>query len=74
MHSISRCLMVLLATALLAGTASAQPQAHYRTGADGVLLPDPDATRGATFQVTVDQICTAGYTTGVRNVPEAVKA
>ncbi len=74
MRLTSRWLMVVIAVALLAITASAQLQAHYRTGTDGVLLPDPDATPGATFQVTVDQLCTAGYTKGVRNVPEAVKA
>jgi hypothetical protein len=64
----------VLGMLLLAVTASAQLQAHYRTGTDGVLLPDPDATPGATFLVTVDQLCTAGYTKGVRHIPEAVKA
>lgn len=65
--------MVLLATALLAGTASAQTKARYRSGEDEALLPDPDATPGAMFQVTVNRICTKGYAKGVRNVAESVK-
>jgi hypothetical protein len=68
-----RRMSLVLGLLLLASTASAQMPAHYRTGADGVLLPDPDATPGVTFLVTVDQLCAPGYTEGVRHVPEAVK-
>lgn len=73
MRSTSRWLLVVFAVALLAVAASAQTTAHYRTGADGVLLPDPDSTPGATLQVTVDLICTKSYAQKVRNVTEATK-
>jgi hypothetical protein len=33
---------------LLPVMTSAHPKAHYRTGAGGVLLADPDTTPGAT--------------------------
>jgi hypothetical protein len=69
-----RRMSLVLGLLLLASTASAQMQAHYRTGADGVLLPDPVATPGATFQVTVEQFCTSGYTEKARNVSKALKA
>ncbi|MFI5342400.1 MAG: HNH endonuclease signature motif containing protein [Candidatus Methylomirabilales bacterium] len=73
MRVTSRWWLVVFAAALFAVTTSAQPQAHYRTGAGGVLLPDPNATPGATFQVTAKQVCTKGYAQKVRNVPEAIK-
>jgi hypothetical protein len=37
------------------------------------LLPDPKLTPGDVFDVTAGDICTAGYTKRVRNVPEAEK-
>jgi hypothetical protein len=37
-------------------------------------LPDPDCTPGAIFpDATKDKICVAGYSSGVRNVPESEK-
>ncbi len=37
-------------------------------------LPDPACTPGATFpDVTVQQICTSGYSSSVRNVPQSEK-
>jgi hypothetical protein len=37
-------------------------------------LPDSDCTPGSVFpEVTVDQICTPGYSASVRNVPDSVK-
>ena len=37
-------------------------------------LPDADCTPGAIFaDVTKDQICVAGYSSGVRNVPDSEK-
>jgi hypothetical protein len=68
----SRWLLVVFAGALLAVNASAQTTAHYRTGADGVLLPDPDSTPGATVTVTMQDLCTPGYPDTVRNVPDRV--
>ena len=73
MRVTSRWLLVVLAVGLLSVTAFAQTTAHYRTGANGVLLPDPDTTPGAVLQVTLTEICTTGYTQTVRNVPESVK-
>ncbi len=37
------------------------------------ILPDPNLTPGATFDVTKDDVCTPGYSKKVRNVPEEVK-
>ncbi len=68
-----RGMLLILVGLMLAGTALAQPLAHYRTSPDGVLLPDPRATPGATLSVTVPHLCTPGYTQTVRNVPAAVK-
>jgi hypothetical protein len=39
----------------------------------GGRLPDPRCTPGATFAVGPPQICRAGYSPRVRNVPSAVK-
>ncbi len=56
---------------LAAGAAGAQPQAHYRTGADGVILPDSSATPGATR--TVADLCPIAHTKLVRHVTSAQK-
>ena len=68
-----RWMRFVLVELLLAVTASAQPLAHYGSGADGVLLPDPTITPGATAPVTADQLCTPGYAKTARHVPEALK-
>jgi len=58
---------------LLAVAAAAQPQAHYRTGADSVLLPDSAATPGATRQVTGADLYPVAHTKLVRHVTAAQK-
>lgn len=42
-------------------------------GSSQSLLPDSSKTPGDTLDVTRDDICVAGYTKTVRNVPKAVK-
>jgi hypothetical protein len=37
------------------------------------ILPDPKLTPGDAFEVTVQDICTPGYSKKVRNVPQSVK-
>ncbi len=37
------------------------------------FLPDPNITPGDTLDVTKDDVCVSGYSSKVRNVPEAVK-
>ncbi len=39
----------------------------------GVVLPDPTLTPGGTFNATVSQICTPGYSKSVRDVSTATK-
>ena len=39
----------------------------------GSDLPNPKITPGSTFPITVTDICTPGYSTKVRNVPESIK-
>jgi hypothetical protein len=41
--------------------------------ADAAYLPDPQLTPGDTLNVTKDDVCTPGYASKVRDVPEAVK-
>jgi hypothetical protein len=53
-------------------------QLGQRTKTSGCVssngLPDPACTPGAIFPgATVDQICTPGYSSSVRNVPQSVK-
>src|SRR5205807_63047 len=55
------------------GATAAQPPAHYRTGADGVILPDSSATPGATRPVTVSDLCPIAHTRRVRHVTPAQK-
>jgi len=66
-------LLAGLAWLLLAVAAAAQPQAHYRTAADGVILPDSSATPGATRTVTVADLCPTAHTKLVRHVTPAQK-
>src|ERR1700674_1383784 len=47
--------------------------AHAQSGAPAPLRPDSVKTPGATMAVTVQDICTPGYTKKVRSVPIAVK-
>jgi len=68
-----RMIILILAGVLLAFTAFAQPRAQYQKDADGVLLPDPKATPGATLNVTMHHLCMKGYTQTVRNVTDAEK-
>jgi hypothetical protein len=68
-----RVMIFAIAGTLLALTAFAQPRAQYQKDADGVLLPDPKATPGATLSVTMHHLCTKGYTQTVRNVTDAEK-
>ena len=37
------------------------------------ILPDPRLTPGDAFDVTVQDVCTPGYSRKVRNVPQSVK-
>jgi hypothetical protein len=37
------------------------------------ILPDPKLTPGDAFEVSVDDVCTPGYSKKVRNVPQSVK-
>src|SRR2546430_492922 len=68
-----RGLLVGLAWLVLTTGAAAQPPAHYRTGADGVILPDSSATPGATRPVTVSDLCPIAHTRRVRHVTPAQK-
>jgi hypothetical protein len=63
-----RTITIIGGAVLLAVTAFAQPLAHYQKDSDGVILPDPQATPGATLSVTMHHLCTPGYTKTVRNV------
>lgn len=63
-----RLITMICAGVLLAVTALAQPTAHYQKSSDGVLLPDPEATPGATLAVTIQHLCTPGYAKTVRHV------
>ena len=77
----------LLFAALLAAcnpggsTSTPQPGGHVigqRTKTSGCVsqnaLPDLDCTPGAIFtDVTKDQVCVPGYSSGVRNVPDSEK-
>jgi len=47
---------------------AAQSQPDY-----SAFLPDSQLTPGATFNVTANDVCTAGYAGRVRNVPQSEK-
>ena len=68
-----RMLTMICGGVLLATTALAEPMAHYQKSSDGVLLPDLEATPGATLPVTINHLCTPGYTKTVRHVTEEEK-
>src|SRR5260370_16590009 len=68
-----RGLLVGLAGLVLAAGAAAQPPAHYRTGADGVMLGDSSGAPGATGLVTVGDLCPIAHTKRVRHVTPAQK-
>jgi hypothetical protein len=58
---------------MILGLVLAAGLAAYTQLPNGVKLPDPDATPGATLAMTAAQVCKPGYSKSVRNVPEAVK-
>ncbi|MBV9529782.1 MAG: hypothetical protein JO283_01600 [Bradyrhizobium sp.] len=37
------------------------------------FLPDPELTPGAVFDVTIEDICTPGYSKKVREVPKSLR-
>ncbi len=75
----------LLLMACLSSPGSVQPPSSSAPGKIGQrtkdsgcvsqnALPDPDCTPGAVFSdVTKDQVCVAGYSSKVRNVPDSEK-
>lgn len=58
----------LVITLAISGLIFTTPKCHIRND-----RPDPNCTPGALLNVTVAQICTPGYASKVRNVPQAKK-
>jgi hypothetical protein len=65
--------LTTLACLVFVAAAVGQVPAHYRSGADGVILPDPQVTPGATRPVAAADLCPIAHTKLVRHVTPAQK-
>jgi len=73
MQSHVRTSHALVFAAITSVTVAGITHLAYTTGEQKIAMPDPMLTPGATFGVTSEELCVAGYSAKVRNVPASLK-